>query len=211
MKIILIGYNGKMGQNVINCLTGEDSVVQKIGESDELDEKNFGDVIIDFSTAKSREKFIKYSFENKIPYCCFATNYNDDDLKNLKKLSHIVPVLICSNASKGVNLMFDMIKSIAPKVNNGDIIIEEYHHKQKIDSPSGTARKIESIFQDNGKQFKTHAFRVGNECGTHIVKIFFEDEVLEIKHVAKSRRIFALGAIELSRELIQKDIGLYEI
>ena len=176
MKIVLIGFNGRMGKEIQECLCEGDEIVQKIDKETKLNQKTYGDVIIDFSTAKNRNDFIKYSLRNKIPYCCFATNLTVDDINNFEKLSKQVPVLLCSNASVGVNAMFDIIKLATEKIKKADIVIEEYHHKNKIDKPSGTARRIENIFKENDLKFETQSYRVGNECGTHIVQFFMEDQ-----------------------------------
>lgn len=199
-----------MGKEVQKCIANDDIIVQKIESADKPTKESLGDVIIDFSTAKDREEFVKFSFENKIPYCCFATNLKEKDIADFKELSSIVPVLVCSNASQGINVMFDLVKLSSQKLKMADVVLEEYHHKQKIDIPSGTARKIENILISEGANFETKAFRVGNECGTHIIKFFLEDEILEIKHVAKSRKIFALGAIEMARRICVSPNGFYE-
>lgn len=209
MNIILIGAAGKMGREIVKCLPCDDQIVQKIDVDNMPDMSADVDVIIDFSTAKDRASYIDFATKNRVPYCCFATGISDEDMSSLKKLSQRVPVLVCSNASVGVNLMFEIADIVSKKVDGADIVLTEYHHKSKKDTPSGTAKKLEEIISLNGKNVKTNALRVGNECGTHVLQFFFEDEILEIKHIAKSRKIFALGAIKMARSVCKRKKGLH--
>ena len=210
MKIILIGSSGKMGREIARCLPSGDSIVQKIDCDDVINVKIDADVIIDFSTARNRTAYIEFASRKKIPYCCFATGISNEDVELFKQLAQRNPVLLCSNASVGVNLMFELVEMVSKKTQNADIVLTEYHHKGKKDAPSGTAKKIENIVTSSGKNVTTKAFRVGNECGTHVIQFFFEDEILEIKHEAKSRKIFAIGAIEMARDICKRKKGLYK-
>lgn len=222
MKILLIGSLGKMGKEISESVKNfNDKIIAGIDiqNGSNHDFKTYStipkslspvDAIIDFSTAKSRQNLIEFAYKNKIPYGMFSTvisKKDDDDLKNLSK---IVPVLKCKNSSLGVNLLYLILKDICPKLKSADAVLTEYHHKQKLDSPSGTAKEIAKILNLNNIKFSTSAFRVGNEKGFHQVQFFFGDEILEISHRANSRKIFADGAIDAMHKLTTKPAGLYE-
>lgn len=221
MKILLVGSLGKMGKEITNAVaeTG-DKIVLGI---DTKDEKNGSfktfhalpkklpsfDVIIDFSTAKSRKELFNLAKERKVPYGLFSTVISNEDEKELCELSKFVPVLQTKNTSLGINLLYEILKVICPKLTHADAVVTEYHHKQKLDSPSGTAKEIEKILEAEEINFNTCAFRVGNEKGYHKVQFFFGDEILEIAHRANSRKIFAAGAINAMHKLSSKPAGLY--
>ena len=207
MKFLLIGADGKMGKEIQSILSEKksDSYVcfdKNYSNFEEILQKNSKfDAIIDFSTAKSRTEYFCFSKQNSIPYACFSTNLSFEDEQNLKSLSEFVPVLCCTNASPGMNIFFKLTELICKYLPECDIVLTENHHKYKLDTPSGTAKQIEKILTSNNKNFTTHSNRVGNERGFHKLEFFLEDEVITISHQANSRKIFALGAIELTRNL----------
>lgn len=222
MKILLIGASGKMGREVISvCQNLNDKVVcgvdreymqingVSVFDDIKLVDKSV-DVIIDFSTCENRQDYINYSKENCVPYCCFSTLVSDDDYKRLQSLSKIVPVLVCSNTSRGMNALFDMLEICKTRLVGADVAVSEYHHKWKKDSPSGSAKSIiknlESVFED----LQISAFRVASEKGTHRVEFYLDDEVIEISHKVLSRRVFAVGAVEMANKLLEKENGLFD-
>ena len=217
MKILLVGSEGKMGKEIKQCCEDNEVVFCvdtncQESSSESRDIKNCKqpvDVIIDFSTSESREPFLEYAKERKIPYACFATNINDNDMKKLKEASFVIPVLICKNTSVGMNVMFELVDS-ASKTLEADIVLTERHHKMKKDSPSGSAKALENILKKNGKIFSTYAVRAGTERGTHIVQFFMDDEILEIRHSAFSRKVFAKGALVMAKKLTEQKFGLFE-
>ena len=173
-----------------------------------LDVAQQADIIVDFSTAESREKYIKFALEQKIPYACFSTGINIKDREMLKKLSERVPVLMCSNASEGAQTMFEITKIASQMMPQAEIVLQEYHHKHKKDSPSGTAKILLDILKNH--KLESASFRVGNEVGIHKVQFFINDEVLGISHRANARSTFACGAIEMATKLMKKEKGLYK-
>lgn len=223
MNFILIGSQGKMGQEVkdyINRFCPADQIVAGVDiftkndattVSDIFEIENDVDAIIDFSTAQNRTKYFQFAKENGMPYGLFSTCVSDDDLQNLKSLSNSIPVLQCNNSSFGVNLLFKLVDIIAKELrgNDCDVAIVEKHHKNKIDVPSGTAKTIENILTQNGRTFQTSALRVGQEKGFHSIEFYFGDEILQISHRANSRQIFANGAVEAMHKLKKMPAGFY--
>lgn len=201
MKWIVIGAAGKMGKIVCDFLREKKEEVCEIDlASIEIFEQ--ADIIIDFSTAESREKYIKFAIDKKIPYACFATGLCKKDEEMLKELSQNAPVLMCPNASKGIQTMFETTKIASKMMPEAEIILQEYHHKRKKDSPSGTAKVILDILKHH--KIESVSYRIGNEVGIHKVQFFLNDEVLEISHRANSRKTFACGAIEMAVKLVKK-------
>ena len=105
--------------------------------------------------------------------------------------------------------MFDAVDILTNKLKNADIVISEYHHKHKKDSPSGTAKQLAKIISKNKKDFSINSNRVSNECGIHKVDYFIEDEIVTIYHQAKSKSCFAIGALNMAKKLTEKESGLY--
>lgn len=221
MKILLVGSLGKMGKEIAATVAEtDDKIVLGI---DTKNEKNGAfktlstlpkrlppfDVIIDFSTAKSRKELFDLAREKGAAYGLFSTNISIDDEKELSQLAGFVPVLQTKNTSLGINLLYEILKYISPKLKHSDVVLTEYHHKQKLDNPSGTAKEIENILKAEDIHFYSSSFRVGDEKGVHKIQFFFSDEILEISHRANSRKIFADGAISAMHKLISKPAGLY--
>lgn len=214
MKVILIGAAGKMGREFEQvCSSNGDQVVGIDVEDgykqqpDVLDPKSW--VIVDFSTSKNRDKYFEYAKANKIPYACFSTTVDDHQLQKMQKLAKFVPVLFVQNASKGVDALLEAVEALGKKLNGADVQVLEWHHKTKKDKPSGTAKLIESALMQNGIYPQTFSFRVGTEKGKHTIQFFLEDEMVEISHVATSRKIFALGAHEMTQKLQSKKRGFF--
>ena len=139
-----------------------------------------------------------------------------------------IPVLLSSNMSLGVNLLNDILERIVPVLyENYDIEVIEKHHNQKVDSPSGTAKTLvetiersctEEMREQYGREGNSkrerneigiHSLRGGTIVGEHSVLFCGEDEIIEIKHTAMSKKIFAMGALKAARFLVGKEAGLY--
>ena len=220
MKFLLIGCNGKMGKTIINLAKEYNDIVVcgidtqkydlkfKTYLSPEEVSENF-DAIIDFSTTEDHTHYINFALEKNVPYGLFSTLANENTKSELIKASTQIPILFCKNASLGVNILYELINICASKIEKCDAIIQEYHHKEKIDKPSGTAREIEKILDNNNIGYETHSYRVEKEKGTHVVQFFLQDETITLFHEAKSRDVFARGAIIAMHRLQEKENGYY--
>lgn len=216
MKFLLVGALGKMGREVCDYVSGtSDEIAAGLDVkefcgafktyTDPADIVEKVDAIIDFSVAENRSKIFAFACRRRLPYGMFSTAISERDKTGLEKLREYVPVTILSNTSLGVKILNDMTRVLASECEGADIVITENHHKNKKDSPSGTARMIENIFKENGVEFKTVSNRVGTERGFHSVQAFFDDEVIEISHRAYSRKIFAKGAISAMHRLVEAE------
>lgn len=220
MNILLIGALGRMGQEVCSYVkNGNDKIVAGIDIEDNLQsfpiyknvdnvKENF-DVIIDFSTSKNRKEYFQLAKKRMCPYGLFSSDIQLEDEKLFKNLAKFVPVLQCKNASLGMNVLYQVLKNLSPLLNHSDVVLTEYHHKEKIDVPSGTAKDILSILEKNNIFPQLSACRVGNEKGFHKIEFFLDNEILEISHRVNSRQIFASGAVSAMHKLMTKQSGFY--
>lgn len=188
------------------------------------------DVIIDFSNAAAVDDLLDYCVERGIPVVLCTTGLSEEQLGKVKATSEKVAVLKSANMSLGINMLLkllqDATKILAPA--GYDIEIVEKHHNQKVDAPSGTALALaDSINEvlDNEYEYKydrsqerkkrdkkeigISAVRGGTIVGEHEVIYAGEDEVIEFKHTAYSKAVFAKGAVEAGKFLKGKSAGMY--
>ncbi|WP_373080435.1 4-hydroxy-tetrahydrodipicolinate reductase [Fusobacterium varium] len=225
MEIIIHG-TGTMGRLIKETAENNENI-RIAGFTDELATET-GDVIIDFSHYSRLNSLLDYSKEKRIPLVIATTGYSNEILKKIKEAAREIPVLLSSNMSLGVSLLNDILERIVPVLyGNYDIEVIEKHHNKKVDSPSGTAKNlIETIKKScsetmreqygregNRKREKNeigiHSLRGGTIIGEHSVLFCGEDEVIEIKHTAMSKKIFAVGALKAAEFLIGKEAGIY--
>jgi 4-hydroxy-tetrahydrodipicolinate reductase len=189
------------------------------------------DVIIDFSSPIGLKERLDYAKANGLGVVLAATGFTADDLKMVDEYSKEIAIFKTANLSLGVNLMQALIKAAAEVLGESyDVEIIERHHNLKKDAPSGTALMLaDTINQafDGGKKYvngrdgivgareKTeigiHAVRGGTIVGEHEVMFAGEDEIITITHSARSKRVFAVGAIRAAKFLKGKQAGMYEM
>lgn len=226
MKIALLGY-GKMGKTIerIAVERGHE-VVLKVTESIEQKDLSLADVAIDFSIPKAAFNNITTCLKNDLPVISGTTGWLDDYQKAVKICEQEnAAFLYASNFSIGVNLFFELNQKLARLMEpfkEYKVEIEEVHHIQKIDAPSGTAITIaEQILansslkrwqldQADENEIPVYAKRVENVPGTHTVSYKSEVDSIEIKHTAHSREGFALGAV-IAAEWIQDKKGVFSM
>ncbi len=189
------------------------------------------DCIIDFSHPSLTDEVLDYAKKNKIPAVICTTGLSKEQISKIEFYSKDTPIFFSANMSLGVNLLIDLVTK-ASKVleSNFDIEIVEKHHNQKLDAPSGTALAIADAISDtvafNPKyvfdrhsvrkkrdkdEIGIHAVRGGNIVGEHTVIFAGNDEIIEVKHSATSREVFAVGAVRAAIFMYQKDPGLYSM
>lgn len=187
------------------------------------------DVIIDFSHHSTIGDVLEYATKTKTPLVIATTGFNDEELEKINQASKIIPIFHSSNMSLGVNVLVSLVKQAAKMLKGFDIEIIEKHHNLKVDSPSGTAVMIangikevlpdsEFIYGRHGRSDKRsnneigiHAIRGGTIVGEHTTIFAGHDEVVEIKHAAQSKDIFAKGAIAAAKFLVKQDSGYYNM
>ncbi len=241
LRVIISGYSGSMGKVLTKCANEDSELEIVCGSSkDDLDVpfktyhkmsevEELADVIIDFSHHSTIDDTLSYAIKTKTPIVIATTGFNDEELTKIKKASNIIPIFHSSNMSLGVNVLVKLVKEAAKSLNGFDIEIIEKHHNKKLDAPSGTAVMIangvkevlpdsEYIYGRHGRSDKRssneigiHAIRGGTIVGEHTTIFAGHDEVVEIKHSAQSKDIFAKGAIAAAKFLVKQEAGYYNM
>ena len=190
------------------------------------------DVIIDFSNAKAVDDVLVYSVEKQVPVVLCTTGLSEEQLKKVEDASKKVAVLKSANMSLGINTLMELLKKAATIFAPAgfDMEIVEKHHNQKLDAPSGTALALADAMNDaldqkyeykydrsqerkkrDKYEIGISAVRGGNIVGEHEVIFAGMDEVIEFKHTAYSKGVFAKGAVEAAKFLKGKAAGHYEM
>ena len=226
MNIALLGY-GKMGKTIESIAINRGHLICSKVNS-ENDPYNFEhcDVAIDFSLPDVAVKNIKAALDSQIPVISGTTGWLD-------QYNHVIDYckakngafLYASNFSLGVNIFFEINSMLARLIGNQegyDVTLEEIHHTQKLDAPSGTAISIaEQIIAESNydswtlENAKSHQIpitskRIGAVPGTHIVSYKSDVDSIQISHEAHGRQGFALGAV-IAAEWIQRKKGIFHM
>ena len=190
------------------------------------------DVIIDFSNAKAVDALVDYCVEKKIPVVLCTTGLSEEQLQKVEQAYEKVAILKSANMSLGINTLMELLKMAATVFAPAgfDMEIVEKHHNQKLDAPSGTALALADSMNDALEDAYTYkydrsqerkkrdkyeigisAVRGGNIVGEHEVIFAGQDEVIEFKHTAYSKAVFAKGAVEAAKFLNGKGAGHYDM
>ena len=195
------------------------------------DVKEEADVIIDFSSADGVAERLEYARANGLGIVLASTGFSPADLTLIDEYAKSTAIFKTANLSLGVNLMQALCKAAAQVLgDNFDVEIIEKHHNLKKDAPSGTALMLADTVNEafNGekkyvdgrsgivgardkKEIGMHAVRGGTIVGEHEVMFAGEDEIITITHSARSKRVFAVGAIRATKFLNGKGAGRYEM
>jgi 4-hydroxy-tetrahydrodipicolinate reductase len=189
------------------------------------------DTVIDFSSAKQLKERLEFCAERNLPIVLAATGYTQEDLALIEEYAMKIAIFKTGNLSLGVNLLQLLTKKAAEILGDGfDVEIIERHHNRKKDAPSGTALMLaESV--NEGLQSKKrftygregmvgerdrneiciHAVRGGTIVGEHEVMFAGEDEIITLSHSARSRMVFANGALQAAKWLKDQPAGLYNM
>jgi len=170
------------------------------------------DVAIDFSSAEAIVSLLPQLEEKKIPLIVGTTGLEAHHLKKMKESAKKIPILYSPNFSTGIFTLYRLVKKLALAFPKSSIDIIETHHQEKKDAPSGTAHLLAKGIEAAGhKNVKIHSIRAGKIPGEHVIHLATDDERIEIKHQALSRRAFALGALEAAKMLVNFAPGFYTI
>jgi 4-hydroxy-tetrahydrodipicolinate reductase len=211
MKLALHGY-GKMGQTIERVAKASGHDIVCIFDIDREEPLNGAEVLIDFSHASALDRAVSIATSNNIDLVIGTTGWNDriDEVRDRVK---DVGCVYASNFSPGANITFALAKKAGelfarfPQYAAG---MEERHHSQKKDAPSGTALRIANeVKGGSGGKLDPPivASRVGSEFGLHTLFFDSADDLIEISHRARGRDGFARGAI-VAAELVRGRKGL---
>lgn len=190
------------------------------------------DVIIDFSSPKNLAEMLEYAKENGIGIVLCTTGFSKEEQNLIDETAKEIPIFQSANMSMGINIITKLIQEAAKLlVDSGfDIEIVEKHHNKKVDAPSGTALALADAMNEvlnneyeyrydrsqvrekrTEKEIGISAVRGGTIVGEHEIIFAGTDEVIEIKHTAYSKAIFAKGAVQAAKFLPGKEPGKYQM
>ena len=189
------------------------------------------DVVIDFSSAANLDNVLTFTKKSGAAVILAATGYTPVQLSQIDAAAKEVPLFKTANLSVGINLLQKLVKQAAAFLGeNFDIEIIEKHHNLKKDAPSGTALMLAESANEafaDGKQFVygregmvgarkkqeigIHAVRGGTIVGEHEVMFAGDDEIITLSHSARSKRVFAAGAVRAAKFMYGKPAGKYDM
>ncbi|KPK39216.1 MAG: hypothetical protein AMJ78_08845 [Omnitrophica WOR_2 bacterium SM23_29] len=231
VRIAISGCAGKMGSRIFS-LASEDknleavvgleqkshpaigSSIGKVKVSDNPDEIKNADVLIEFTTPQATVGHLDYALRHKKAMVIGTTGLAEEQVSRIKDASKNIPIVFSPNMSIGVNLLFKLVKEAAAKLSKDyNVNIVEAHHIHKKDAPSGTAKKLAQIIKDASGRDVTDikSIREGEIIGDH--KVTFESslDTIELAHSARTRDIFAKGALEAAKFVVDRPPKLYDM
>jgi 4-hydroxy-tetrahydrodipicolinate reductase len=216
VRVLLIGAAGRMGKTVLDLAQsdGEIEIAARcdLGDPIEPAMKNC-DVGIDFSQADSIDEVCRAALQHAKSLVIGTTGHSQEQRKTIEETAHSVPMVLASNFSVGVNVLFWLTQKAAELLGS-DFTPEivETHHKMKKDAPSGTAKTLAEILKAaRNSEIPIQSIREGDVVGEHTVIFNGPAERLELTHRAASREIFAGGALRAAKWAIGKTPGLYSM
>lgn len=237
MKIFLVGITGAMGNAVLSLsdevvagYASESKDINGIKAYDKFENvvEEF-DVILDFSNRMIINEVLSFAERVKKPLVVATTGLDSEIESKILELSKEIPIVYSKNFSMGMNIMSEVVKVLTKALKEFDIEIIEKHHNQKVDAPSGTAKMLfESVKEERqnveamydrtqisekrkAEEVGISVVRAGCIVGEHSVIFAGLDEVLEIKHQAGSKKIFASGALKACEFVVEKSNGIYDM
>lgn len=193
--------------------------------------KENADVVIDFSHPSLLDDLLAFGISTNTALVIATTGFDDCQKKKIETASEKCPVFFTYNFSLGINLLANLAKKAAAVLGDGfDIEIIEQHHNQKIDAPSGTALMLADAIQEelnkpmkyeydrHSKREKRtkneigiHAVRGGTIVGEHEILFAGRDENITLSHSARSKEVFAVGAVNAAVFMTDKPSGMYDM
>ena len=235
-KLLVTGAKGRMGQAVISSAekTADIEVGAQIDVGDSLsDAIGKCDTVIDFSHHSFTTELLESCLEHNVKVVTGTTGHSDEELDFIRKASETIAIVKAPNFSVGVNTLFYLTRRATEILGeNFDLEVVEMHHRDKVDSPSGTARRLVEILDetrglsydndtmhgrhgDVGPRKNTeiglHAVRGGDVVGDHTVIYAGSGERIELTHKAASRDTFASGAVRSALWLKDLPNGLFDM
>ena len=238
IRILLSGAAGRMGKAITETaenypdikITHKVDVIQGFENIDEIKGDDV-DIAVDLSSREGFKKALGWAQNHKKPLVVGTTGLTEDDHAAIDKAAKEIPVLQASNLSRGVNIMFEILRAAAKFTHDADIEIIEMHHNKKKDAPSGTALEMGKIISEiqserglsrrdgrsgmvgarEADEIGYHAIRCGDVVGEHTAIFGFAGERIEISHKSGSRTVLAEGALSAARFLVGKKAGRYSM
>ena len=237
IQLLITGKSGRMGQTLLEAAEAnpeaEVASTHDVGE-DLAAAFAKADTAIDFTIHSFTGEVLQAALENNTRLVIGTTGHTDEERAAIVEASRSIPIVWAANYSVGVNTLFWLTRKAAQvlKQETFDIEVVEMHHRHKIDAPSGTARRLlEILNEETGtsytddvkhgrfgitgartrREIGMHTLRGGDVVGDHTVMFAADGERVELTHKASSRMTFASGAVRAAVWLADKEPGLYDM
>lgn len=236
IRVIITGAKGRMGRALLACMP-QHPLLQVTGQIDQSDDLKAvieqGDVVIDFSSHSATLGLASLCAEGGKAMVIGTTGHSNDDRAKIVGFASRIPMVLSSNFSTGVNVLFWLTRKAAEILGPGyDLEVVEMHHRMKKDAPSGTAKTLSEILADVRQQqldevvrhgrvgivgertdseIGMHSLRGGDVVGDHTVIFAGAAERLELTHRASSRDTLANGALRAAEWIVRQKPGLYSM
>ncbi len=237
IKLLITGRSGRMGQTLIQAGNeNPETEVSSTHDADDNLQECFQSVnaCIDFTVHHFTKSVLAAALESNTPLVIGTTGHTDEEKELIAEAAKTLPVVCAANYSVGVNTLFWLTQKATQILGNDafDIEVTEMHHKHKIDAPSGTARRLLEILNEETntsyeddvahgrlgnigarpkREIGMHTLRGGDVVGDHTVMFAADGERVELTHKASSRMTFASGAVRAAVWLQDKPAGLYDM
>lgn len=229
ITLAISGCCGKMGARIL-CLALSDSafrvvsileqaghpsvgsVISGLTVSDDTNQIAKADVLVEFTWPEATMQHLQRCVAAKKAIVIGTTGLSDEQRSVIKAAAKKIPIVCSPNMSVGVNLLFGLVQQAANKLSRGySVTITEAHHVHKKDAPSGTAKQLAKIIESVGNQKLNDikSIRQGEIAGNHEVCFDSAQDIITLSHSAKTRDIFAQGALVAAKFIIKKKIGLF--
>jgi 4-hydroxy-tetrahydrodipicolinate reductase len=243
IKVVVCGAHGRMG-STIGRLVHEAPDMELSGgvdlrpgslygvpviepkDLDSLFSRTKPDVLIDFTAPAATVEHVKAAVRHNAALVIGTTGFNENQRVDISRMVEgNVPAVISSNFSIGVNIFWNLLRQAARLLPEYDVEVLEAHHRYKKDAPSGTAKTILQILDDElgarekkygregmterGKEIGVHVIRGGDIVGDHTVLFSGNFETIELSHRAYDRSVFAQGALRAARWVVQQKPGIH--
>jgi 4-hydroxy-tetrahydrodipicolinate reductase len=188
------------------------------------------DVIVDFSTASAVPELVEWNLDRRMPMVICTTGLSEASNELISKAAKQFPILRSANMSLGINMIAAVLRRVSKTLSDAgfDIEILEKHHNKKLDAPSGTAIMLADSINSSGdftyicdrsarrekrstNEIGISSIRGGTIVGEHDVIFAGHDEIIELRHTALSRDVFAAGALIAAQFLVSKPPGMYSM
>lgn len=205
LRAALVGP-GRMGEAVAGCLEERGhEVVARLGRGSSTAAVRDADVAFEFTRPEAAAGNVRALIEAGVPTVCGTTGWSPEGIAPLAA-ARGVPVLVAANFSIGVAVLDALLAEACRRLAafpDFELGIVERHHRDKVDAPSGTARGLaRRAAESYGVEPPIASLRGGGVPGEHRVIFEGAEESLEIVHYARSRRIFAAGAVAAAEWLV---------
>lgn len=241
-RLAVNGATGRMGEAVIETAADRDDLTVVVGfgsESGEVREVPVVadgvpdaltdydvDVVVDFSVPASTLSLAAACAEAGVGLVVGTTGFDEDGLAALDAASESVALLKATNFSRGIQVLQRTVREAVRALDDYDLELMESHHNQKVDAPSGTAKTLLDVVQEErdvepvygreghapreADEIGVFARRAGDIRGEHELILAGNDEVLSLSHHAEDRAVFAAGALDAAAWLTGRDAGRYD-